>query len=69
MRIMTPAEASDRTQKYGLEYHPEGNPIPIGIWEMRYGIHFRCVAILKGDADATYEEALIMLKALRSAAE
>lgn len=51
--------------EYRLEIHPTTNPIPIGIWEMREGKPYRCVAVLNREAEATYEEAQKMLEALR----
>lgn len=53
--------------EYSLMEHPTVNPMPIGIYEMVDGKIVRCVAILKGEAHATRDEARIMLKALRAA--
>lgn len=54
--------------EYVLWEHPTVTRWPIAIYEIDGdGKIVRCVAVLKGEAHATHEEALIMLKALREA--
>lgn len=58
----------ERGTKYGLVTHPTSPPLPHSIVEMVDGRPGRRVALLRNEADATLEEAEIMVMALRSAA-